>query len=254
MTPFLIVTDLDATLLGNDPYLEEFNSLFNEHCRRNKSKLVYATGRSLHLYKELESQEVDLLVPDRLITSVGSEIYTVDKQDRTNKQIDDEWSSHVSANWNVETVWEITSEYGQLIRQPETEQGPYKLSFSLDSRYKSILEELEQRLNNNETIEAQVIYSSNIDVDVLPARSGKGNALRYVREKLSIPCDRTVACGDSGNDIALFTDTSIYGIIVGNAKKELEDWYWENTRDNLYLAQGNSAAGIIEGLRHFGWL
>lgn len=245
MASFLIVTDLDSTLVGNDTSLEDFNRFFTNHRETHGSKLVYATGRSLKLYKELES-EVCLLPPDRLITSVGSEIYTADKQ------IDGNWATQLSENWNVEIVRRITGKYEQLKLQPESEQGLFKVSFLLKPQHKAILENVNQELKA-ENIKAQIIYSSNKDVDVLPEQSGKGKALSYVREMLGMSRSRTVACGDSGNDIALFTENT-YGIIVGNARSELREWYEDNKRSNLYLARANCAAGILEGLYHFGWL
>jgi sucrose-6-phosphatase len=114
------------------------------------------------------------------------------------------------------------------------------------------LEGLEKELMTRD-IQAQIIYSSDRDVDVLPRRSGKGRALRHVRNILNMQLNRTVACGDSGNDIAIFTE-NIFGIIVGNARAELKEWYEANKKDNLYLARNNCAAGILEGLSHFKWL
>jgi sucrose-6-phosphatase len=245
MAPFLIVTDLDSTLLGNDDALEEFNKIFKEHRQNYGSKLVYATGRSLKLYQDLES-EVDLLPPDMLIASVGSEIYTADQQRDRN------WINHLSANWDVESVKRIAGMYEELRPQPKSEQGPFKVSFFLSRKHEYILKQIEQNIDS-ENIKAQVIYSSYKDVDILPKQSGKGNALTYVRNALNMPCDRTLACGDSGNDIALFTEDT-YGVIVGNAKPELKEWYEINKRKNLYLAQSDCAFGILEGLHRFGWL
>jgi sucrose-6-phosphatase len=257
MSHFLMVTDLDATLLGNSDFLRHFNFLFERHRNKYGSKLVYATGRSRQLYQELEDPGVGLLVPDKLITSVGSEIYTVRQESdgQINKEIDDEWTAQLSENWDLEKVSRITREYekrGQLKRQPETEQGPLKASFHLEPQHRYILEEIEQKLKE-QNIYAQIIYSSNRDVDILPQRSGKGNALNHVREKLEMSCEHTVACGDSGNDISLFSDTRIYGIIVGNARQELKDWYRENERErgNLYLARKSCAEGILDGLKYF---
>jgi sucrose-6-phosphatase len=243
--PFLIVTDLDSTLVGNDKYLEDFNRLFTKHRESYGSKLVYATGRSLKLYQDLEST-YDLLPPDRLITSVGSEIYTA------NKQLDTDWAAQLSEDWNVELVRVITSKYKQLQPQSDSEQGPFKVSFLLQPQHKAVLDSVNQELKDKK-IKAQIIYSSNKDVDVLPEKSGKGKALSYVREALGMSCDRTVACGDSGNDISLFAE-NIFGIIVGNARSELREWYELNQRSNLYLARTNCAAGILEGLRKFNFL
>jgi sucrose-6-phosphatase len=243
--PFLIVTDLDSTLVGNNTSLREFNRLFQQHRQSYGSKLVYATGRSLTLYEELES-EVDLLPPDMLITSVGSEIYN------TQREMDSAWANLLSEDWDVQIVRQIADKYDQLRSQRESEQGSFKVSFWLDPHYKTILQDLKEELMTRD-IQAQIIYSSDRDVDVLPRNSGKGNALRYIREQLNIPPNRTVACGDSGNDIALFTENT-FGIIVGNARAELIEWYRTNQRTNLHLAHSNCAAGILEGLRHFKWL
>jgi sucrose-6-phosphatase len=209
------------------------------------SKLVYATGRSLTLYEELKS-EVDLLSPDMLITSVGSEIYN------PQREMDIDWANQLSEDWDVEIVKEIAHGYQQLKPQPESEQGAFKVSFFLDSQHQNILEDLQKELMQRD-IQAKIIYSSDRDVDVLPRNSGKGNALRHIRQQLKILPNRTIACGDSGNDIELFTEDT-FGIIVGNARVELIEWYLKNQRANLYLANSNSAAGILEGLRHFKWL
>jgi sucrose-6-phosphatase len=114
------------------------------------------------------------------------------------------------------------------------------------------LPKLQQALSA-QGIAAQVIYSSEKDLDILPQRADKGKALTYVREMLGFATDQTIACGDSGNDIALFT-ANTKGIIVGNARSELLQWHQSNPNQNRYLAQTNCAAGIHEGLQYFGFL
>ena len=77
--------------------------------------------------------------------------------------------------------------------------------------------------------------------------------MTFVREYLEIEPAKTVACGDSGNDIALFANRKEKGIIVANAKQELLDLHNENPNENRYLAKAEFAAGIEEGLMHFGF-
>jgi hydroxymethylpyrimidine pyrophosphatase-like HAD family hydrolase len=74
MNPFLFVTDLDGTLVGDKNALEKLNSKLEWHRREYGTKIVYATGRSLTLYSKLTTNEF-LLKPDALVTSVGTEIY-----------------------------------------------------------------------------------------------------------------------------------------------------------------------------------
>ena len=57
--------------------------------------------------------------------------------------------------------------------------------------------------------------------------------------------------GDTLNDLALF-ETGLCGVVVGNCEAELRARV--TGREHLYFAGGEGAAGILEGLRHFGWL
>jgi Cof subfamily protein (haloacid dehalogenase superfamily) len=56
--------------------------------------------------------------------------------------------------------------------------------------------------------------------------SGKGNALRYLAERLDITQSRTVAIGDSPNDVSMLRWAGL-GIVVGDAPEEVSaaaDW------------------------------
>jgi sucrose-6-phosphatase len=244
MHPFLLVTDLDHTLVGDSTALAELNQKLTIHRQTHGTKIVYATGRSLTSYQALTS-ETPLLEPDILITSVGSEIYRLGTLDST-------WAEYLQSGWDREIVWQITQQFPQLVPQNDSEQRPAKVSFLLKPEYADILPQLAQALLA-QNIQAKVIYSSEKDVDILPQRADKGQALNYVRELLGFVSSQTIACGDSGNDIALFT-VNTRGIIVGNARSELLQWHQNNPNQNRYLAQSHCAAGIHEGLQYFGFL
>jgi sucrose-6-phosphatase len=244
MPPFLLVSDLDHTLVGHPTALDELNQKLTHHRQTHGTKVVYATGRSLTSYQRLIS-ETPLLEPDILITSVGSEIYRSGSLDTT-------WAEYLQSGWQRDTVWQITQHFPQLIPQADSEQRPAKVSFLLKPEDAAILPQLERELWA-QNIQAQVIYSSEKDLDILPQRADKGQALNYVRELLGFAPSQTIACGDSGNDIALFT-ANTRGIIVGNARSELLQWHHNNPNQNRYLAQSHCAAGIHEGLQYFGFL
>lgn len=103
-------------------------------------------------------------------------------------------------------------------------------------------------------LNVKLIYSSYIDLDIVPRTSDKGQAMQFLRQKWKFAAEQTVVCGDSGNDIALFAVGNERGIIVGNARKELFQWHNEYPADYRYLAKGFCAGGIIEGLHYFGLL
>ena len=57
----------------------------------------------------------------------------------------------------------------------------------------------------------------------LPSAGGKGNALKHVMGKLGVKADKTVCCGDSGNDSPMFDYSSVgvKGVVVANAFDDL---------------------------------
>lgn len=252
MKPFLFVTDLDDTLVyrtvGDDSALPELNQLLSQHRQKYGTKIVYSTGRSPLLYKELQAQK-NLLQPDALVLSVGTEIY-LDGTDIP----DSDWSEILSPGWERETVLSITRKYRELVRQPDSEQRPFKVSFFLEQDSSAnLLPQLEAELQKYK-LNVKLIYSSGIDLDIVPHSSDKGQAMQFLRQKWKFAAEQTVVCGDSGNDIALFAVGNERGIIVGNARKELLQWHNEYPSDYHYLASCFCAGGIIEGLKYFGLL
>lgn len=103
-------------------------------------------------------------------------------------------------------------------------------------------------------LDTKLIYSTGQDLDILPRNSDKGLAMQFLRQKWGIEAEKTVVCGDSGNDIALFSVGEERGIVVGNASLELLEWHNTNPDNYRYLAKAFCAGGILEGLKHFGFL
>lgn len=248
MNPFLFITDLDNTLVGDDAALAELNQQLASHRQKYNSKIVYATGRSLYLYRLLASAK-SLLPPDALITSVGTEMYFDPQQ----QHHDPEWANILSQGWNREEIVEIASQFGQLQPQPKSEQNPFKISYYLAQAVaEETIPQLKSTLSDR-GYNIKLIYSAGQDLDLLPKNGDKGLAVKFLREKWDIAPEQTIVCGDSGNDISMFLGQE-KGLIVGNAKPELLQWYEENSSDNNYLAKSHCAGGILEGLKHFSFL
>jgi sucrose-6F-phosphate phosphohydrolase len=247
MAAFLFVTDLDHTLVGDDPALSVLNRDLAEHRQQHGTKIVYSTGRSLTSYRQLKAEKL-LLDPDVLIVSVGTEIYVAGSE-----VADSIWAEALSAQWDRDRVLAISSQF-DLPPQPASEQRPFKVSYFLSTAIAVELLPKLQALLDAEGVDAQLVYSGGKDLDILPRRANKGKAMTFLRKKLNIPPDRTVACGDSGNDVSMFCDRTERGIIVGNAMPELLTWHHNNPNANRYLAEKTCAGGILEGLHHFGFL
>lgn len=248
MSPFLFVTDLDNTLVGDDPALTRLNQELACHREEYNSKIVYATGRSLYLYRLL-AEAKSLLQPDALITSVGTEMYF----DKDQKEYDPQWANILAQGWNREEIVEIASQFSELQSQPKSEQNPFKISYYLAQAVADdVLPQLKSALNNK-GYKVKLIYSAGQDLDILPRNGDKGLAVKFLRQRWDIPAEKTIVCGDSGNDISMFQGHE-KGLIVSNAKPELIQWYRSNKNNNLYLAKSICAGGILEGLRHFSFL
>lgn len=248
MTPFLLVTDLDNTLVGDDNALQELNQRLDQHRQEHGTKIVYATGRSLALYRQLTTEQ-QLLQPDALIAAVGTEIYL-----QADDNFDQEWSEKLSQGWTRDLVVATAAHFADLVPQPDTEQRPFKVSYYLSEEAAvEVIPRLESLLKER-GVDAKLIYSGSQDLDILPRNGDKGLAVQFLRQRWGIDATQTVVCGDSGNDIALFSGGEVRGIIVGNARSELRLWYDLNPAEYRYLAKAACAGGILEGLNYFGFL
>lgn len=247
MTPFLFVTDLDNTLVGDDQALTELNGQLSKHRQEHGTKIVYATGRSPTLYRQLQSQK-QLLEPDALIAAVGTEIY-LNGSDTPYPA----WSERLSQGWDRDMVVATTAHFADLISQPDSEQRPFKVSFFLTQEIAAeVLPQIESLLQRS--LDVKLIYSTGQDLDILPRHGDKGLATQFLRQQWEFEPEQTIVCGDSGNDIALFSVGKERGIIVGNASSELLQWHNANPTEYHYLAKASCAGGILEGLNHFGFL
>ncbi|XZE18112.1 HAD-IIB family hydrolase [Pirellulaceae bacterium SH449] len=93
-------------------------------------------------------------------------------------------------------------------------------------------------------------------IDLLPAGTNKGFALKWWTSSFKMPWDSVVFAGDSGNDMAAFK-TGVRSIVVGNAPqpviKEIRDYHQScGTMSNLFLTQRFATAGVWDGSIHFG--
>jgi sucrose-6-phosphatase len=253
---FLLVTDLDNTLVGDDRATMTLNQRLV--ALRHHFYLVYATGRSISSFHQLQQEfaaatGTKLLEPDYLVTGVGTEIYH-------QGQLDQDWAARLSQNWQRQAIALFLESFPALIPQPEAEQNPWKISYYLQPDVDSpnsqnnqnnsqVINHLRSQLNQAD-LAAQVVFSSNEDVDILPCHGDKGQAVAYLMQKLKILPQATLVCGDSGNDISLFQQQTL-GVIVGNAQPELLDWHKTHAHADRYLARSTHADAIGEALSHF---
>lgn len=249
MRKFLFVSDLDHTFVGDDVAMIELQKQLSHHRTNYGTKIVYATGRSPVLYRQLKAEK-SLIAPDALVTSVGTEIYFHDASDTPDK----EWSEILSHGWNRDAILAICDQFSQLEPQPDSEQRPFKVSYYLrEAAATHLIPQIESALAE-QGLSVKLVYSGGQDLDLLPTKGNKGLAMQFLARRWGFSSDRTVACGDSGNDIDLFTVGEERGIIVGNARPELVAWHQSQASSRIYRAKAHCAAGILEGLKYFGFI
>ena len=277
----IVVSDLDWTMVNHHqagdghPDLQEFNALWQSLFQHDEhSLLMYSSGRSPVLYNEL-AKEVPLLEPDLLVCSVGTEMVVPDKDSQEGtrsrqylKDIHSAWESYLDGQgWNRATVEKVVNDLSHLLSdqirmQQDSEQRPHKVSYNVQGdRVPDFITSVKDSLEKDHGMSVNIIYSGGQDLDVLPARASKGKALEFFldqcrnRDELG---DNThvIVCGDSGNDVELFQVPGVHGCIVSNAHKELREWYdaYGTQNEKMFYCSKEGPAGIVECLRHFGFI
>ena len=234
--PYLFVSDVDDTLLGDDAALERFAKWYDE--RRGSLRLAYNSGRFPESVQQ-SIAEMAMPQPDAIIGGVGTDIYlTAPKESLAN------WPPQ--GTWNLDTVWSVLHSHKELTPQPDEFQSRYKASCfgeDLPEEFVALLREQLRSLG----VEAEVVYSSHINLDVLPKDANKGTAVAHLAKHWDILPERVLVAGDSGNDLAMFQH-GFLGIVVANSHEELKAL----RGDRVFIAAKTHAAGVIEGLHY--WL
>jgi sucrose-6F-phosphate phosphohydrolase len=243
LSPYLLVSDVDNTLTGDDAALEQFSYWYADS--RSHVRLAYNSGRfPVSLAHSVRTS--GLPEPDAYIGGVGTEICLVKVSDPLDSlQRLPDWPQ-TEGRWDSAEVREVLLSYDELRPQPEQLLSDYKISVYGEDLSFGFLDRLKREFADLK-LDVNIVYSSDRDLDVLPAGVNKGTAVAHLARHWQIPPEHVIVAGDSGNDLDMFRQ-GFHGIIVRNAKPELLEF----TGPNVYRANAPFAAGVLEGLRH--WL
>lgn len=235
----LMITDIDNTLVGDDRSMQRLFVLLENH----RDGLAWGTssGRSLELTIEAMT-EYNIPMPDIIICSVGTEIYY-----GPDLRMDKGWQQHISHQWQPEEIKEVLGSIDFLSFQEAEGQRSHKISYFMADDYDYLfwvyykMEEAGLR--------CQIIYSHGQFLDIVPVRASKGKAIEYLGYKYEFSPLHVMVAGDSGNDEDMLSGDA-RGLVVGNYSEELEKL---KGRPNIYFSPEEYAAGIIDGLSHYGF-
>ncbi|MEL7371332.1 MAG: HAD-IIB family hydrolase [Myxococcota bacterium] len=256
----ILATDLDGTLLPLADRPEHLADLDALRKALVGSTVIFATGRHRASIEAAMSTYV-LPSPSWVVADVGTSVYRLHQ---------DEWSL---APGYVETmakrvegtmpkhVFDVLSGLSMLRRQPEAQQGQFKMSFFGPADDREALHAEMEKLLSSKNLPYRVV--SSVDpfngeglFDVLPRGASKALALNWLCDHLNVGREKVVYAGDSGNDLAAF-EAGFMSIVVGNATDEvygqaLAAAVADGQPNRVYRAKAFATSGVLEGCRHFG--
>ncbi len=235
---YLLISDLDGTLLGDDAALDRFASWHGTGCAA--IRLVYNSGRFFDSAAALIEQTA-LPAPDSIIGGVGTQIRSYPAGTDLVKG----WP-HGFVRWERDVIAAELRRYPQLEPQPDEFQAEFKLSYYAHGLDREYLDRVADKLAEVEQ-EVEIVYSSSRDLDVLPAGINKGTAAAQLAKCWGFEPWQVLVSGDTGNDKAMFAQ-EFRGIVVANAHEELRKIH----APAIYHAKAGFAAGVQEGIEF--WL
>jgi sucrose-phosphate synthase len=235
----MFITDLDQNLLGDPQSLARFLEMIKQ--RRRQVSFGIATGRRLDSALALMKKH-GVPTPDVLISSLGTRIHYGQSLEE-----DSLWADHIDHDWSPRRIRLVLGDLPGLNLQERKEQTAHKISYYYDARTAPSLEEIQVLLLQHE-ITANVSLAFGQFLDILPPRASKGQALRYVAQRLDIVLDQVLVAGGSGSDEDMMRGNTLAVVVENRHHEELS---LLPEVDRIYFAEGRYAAGILEAIDYY---
>jgi sucrose-phosphate synthase len=234
----IVVTDIDNTLTGNPEALEAFLRALEE--AGNRVGFAVATGRPLPLALQA-LDELGVPIPDLLISATGTEIHYGQPPVE-----DPAWRKQIHYHWEPDRIMTALEGMEGLEPLHDEPRTPYRLRFRLSGPDAPDLPGIRRALRSV-GLRVTATLDHGKDLDVTPIRASPGLAIRFLAHKWSLPPDRFLVAGDSGNDADMLVGEML-GVVVGNHTPELEVL---RGHPRIHFSPKKHAWGILDGIRHY---
>lgn len=264
ITRSLLASDLDGTLIPlerNAQRLREVAEFVDAVDQSVNLILAYVTGRHLSLARE-GTAEIGLPEPKWFVCDVGTSVY---RKTDDGYEPDEGYREAMKAAFGGLSGADVRAAIGAvegLELQEEEKQSEFKVSYYTEGRPEPYVEGVQAKLD---AAGAKVNVIASHDpltdrglLDLLPAGIAKDYAVRYLHDHSGVDERHLVYAGDSGNDRAAML-TGFRVIVVGNADESLKkdlgiEAVAQGIAEKIYFAHEKYAKGVLEGLRHFGFV
>jgi sucrose-phosphate synthase len=234
-----IFTDLDQNLLGNPSGLKQFIQVIRDN--RKCATFGIATGRRLD-DALMVMKKFSIPIPDVLITSLGTKIHYTQ-----GLSIDDFWIEHIDHLWQPKSVRRVMADLPGIKPQSKQEQSYFKIAYHYDPNKAPSVDEINTLLQREE-LTCNVIHAFGQFLDILPSRASKGQALRYVAQRLDIPLEHILVAGGSGADEDMMRGNTLAVVVANRHHEELSHML---DHERIYFASQAHALGILEAINHY---
>lgn len=265
----LFATDLDRTLFPNGPETSDPTAAdrLSSWLKESDLSVAYISGRSLDEVIQ-GCQDFGFPLPHFIGSDVGSRLYQRSGNSWEILSGYSRWVQSQDQDWNAELAKERLAKLPGARLQEAFRQNELKASAYVEpmDQTDALAARLQQEIRK-EGLNWTLVHSLDEPaghglLDLLSPGADKRGALSFLQSHLGVGMEQTLFAGDSGNDLSALT-SGCYGVAVRNMgsalQTHLREFPWPYP-DRFYQAAGRHgecgfyASGILEALRHWGWM
>jgi sucrose-phosphate synthase len=238
----LLLLDLDVCLDAPDP--AGLQELRRRLAADPSCGIGMLSGRGFASAR-LRYQELHLPLPQVWILEAGTEI-----RYGPEGVPDQAWRQHIAQGWRRDAVEQALADLApRLLPQPEAQQGPFKVSYTLQAPPAGVPEMVRQRVRQGR-LEARAHLFHHWFLDVLPLRASKAEAIRHLSLSWGLPLEQVLVVASQQGDGELLSGRAL-GVVVGDHDRSLNEL---RRRSTVFFASRRQAWGVLEGLDHYRFL
>ncbi|AKH70884.1 HAD-superfamily hydrolase, subfamily IIB [Spongiibacter sp. IMCC21906] len=236
----LLATDLDGTFLGGTS--ENRLRLYQIIAAHPEIELAFVTGRGLESVLPLLADPT-IPEPDYIICDVGCTVV-----DGSTQQPIQPLQSDIDKLWPGEHVVEAALDGINGLQRQDVPQERRCSYFCEPEAVDAVRAPLAKAVA---ALDCDLLYSASWYLDILPKGVNKGSTLTALVAHLNIPHEEVLVAGDTLNDLSMY-EQGFIGVCVGESESGLLEA--TESRARVFHASLSGAGGILEAIRHFGFL